>query len=105
MSKKAAARANIKASKGASSERAYRALMQEIVSFTLVPGEDLDEATLVNRLGVSRTPVREALVRLAPGRVVQLVAKPRAPGAPLGLEDHRRQLPNLRRSPPPGSPL
>ena len=57
MSKKVARRPNVKALKGASSEHAYRALKQEIVSFTLVPGEDLDEATLVRRLGVSRTPV------------------------------------------------
>ena len=92
MSKKAARSANVKASKGASSEHAYRALMQEIVSFTLVPGEDLDEATLVGRLGVSRTPVREALVRLATEGLVQLVPNRGARVAPMGWNDIREHL-------------
>jgi DNA-binding GntR family transcriptional regulator len=92
MSKKVAARSNVKASKGASSERAYRALMQEIVTFTLNPGEDLDEATLVGRLGVSRTPVREALVRLAAEGLVQLVPNRGARVAPMGWNDIREHL-------------
>ncbi len=92
MSKKGAARSIVKASKGASSEHAYRALMQEIVSFTLVPGEDLDEATLVGRLGVSRTPVREALVRLAAEGLVQLVPNRGARVAPMGWNDIREHL-------------
>jgi len=92
MSKNAARSANVKASKGASSEHAYRALMQEIVSFTLVPGEDLDEATLVGRLGVSRTPVREALVRLAAEGLVQLVPNRGARVAPMGWNDIREHL-------------
>jgi DNA-binding GntR family transcriptional regulator len=92
MSKKVAARSNVKASKGASSEHAYRALMQEIVTFTLNPGEDLDEATLVGRLGVSRTPVREALVRLAAEGLVQLVPNRGARVAPMGWNDIREHL-------------
>src|ERR1700730_4388833 len=92
MTKKVGARSNVKALKGASSEHAYRALMQEIVSFTLVPGEDLDEATLVGRLGVSRTPVREALVRLAAEGLVQLVPNRGARVAPMGWNDIREHL-------------
>lgn len=92
MSKKPASRPNVKALKGASSEHAYRALMQEIVSFTLLPGEDLDEATLVRRLGVSRTPVREALVRLAGEGLVQLVPNRGARVAPMGWNDIREHL-------------
>ena len=92
MDKKGAARSKTKASKGASSEHAYRAMMHEIVSFTLVPGEDLDEATLVGRLGVSRTPVREALVRLAAEGLVQLVPNRGARVAPMGWNDIREHL-------------
>jgi DNA-binding GntR family transcriptional regulator len=92
MSKKAAIRSNVKALKGASSEHAYRGLKQEIVTFTLVPGEDLDEATLVQRLGVSRTPVREALVRLAAEGLVQLVPNRGARVAPMGWNDIREHL-------------
>lgn len=43
---------------------AYRQLSEEIVSGELAPGEMLVEAQLAARLGISRTPVREALGRL-----------------------------------------
>ncbi|NJQ16702.1 GntR family transcriptional regulator [Streptomyces bohaiensis] len=57
-------------------EDAYRAIRDAIVSGTLAPGERLHDADLVAWLGVSRTPVREALgrlelvglVRTSPGR-------------------------------------
>ncbi|HVV42943.1 MAG TPA: GntR family transcriptional regulator [Nitrobacter sp.] len=92
ISKKPASRSNAQTLKGGSSEHAYRALMQEIVSFSLMPGEDLDEATLVGRLGVSRTPVREALVRLAAEGLVQLVPNRGARVAPMGWNDIREHL-------------
>jgi DNA-binding GntR family transcriptional regulator len=43
---------------------AYTALREAIVSGELAPGERLNEAELVAWLGVSRTPIREALMRL-----------------------------------------
>lgn len=58
------------------SDRAYRALLMDIQSGTLAPGSVLAEAGQAARLGVSRTPLREALARLvADGLVVQ--ASPR----------------------------
>lgn len=45
--------------------RAYRALHEQIVSWQLAPGTPLSEAELAERLGVSRTPLRSALARLA----------------------------------------
>ncbi|MFD2414925.1 GntR family transcriptional regulator [Amycolatopsis pigmentata] len=45
-------------------EEAYRALRDAIVDGTLAPGERLRDTDLVAWLGVSRTPVREALARL-----------------------------------------
>ncbi|GGO91124.1 GntR family transcriptional regulator [Wenjunlia tyrosinilytica] len=45
-------------------ENAYRAIRDAIVDGTLAPGERLNDTDLVNWLGVSRTPVREALTRL-----------------------------------------
>lgn len=45
-------------------EDAYRAIRDAIVDGTLAPGERLSDTTLVDWLGVSRTPVREALGRL-----------------------------------------
>ena len=46
------------------SETAYEALRAEILSWELVPGSVLAEVELSSRLGISRTPVREALARL-----------------------------------------
>lgn len=43
---------------------AYEQLLQSIVSFKLVPGTTLQERTLAEQLEMSRTPVREALLRL-----------------------------------------
>ncbi|AZM61510.1 MULTISPECIES: GntR family transcriptional regulator [unclassified Streptomyces] len=45
-------------------ENAYRALRDAIVDGTLAPGERLNDADLTAWLGVSRTPIREALARL-----------------------------------------
>ena len=45
-------------------ERVYRELRAALLHGTIAPGERLVEADLAGRLGVSRTPVREALARL-----------------------------------------
>jgi DNA-binding GntR family transcriptional regulator len=55
---------------------AYRALLDAITAWELRPGQPIPEVEYANRLGVSRTPVREALrtltdqglVRIVPGR-------------------------------------
>ena len=47
------------------SDRAYSVLLSEIQAGTLTPGTVLAEAEQATRLGVSRTPLREALGRLA----------------------------------------
>lgn len=46
-------------------EKAYRALEEDIVTLRIPPGTVVSEAILSRRLGVGRTPVREALQRLA----------------------------------------
>lgn len=54
------------------SDRAYAALLDDIQSGRLSPGAVLGEVEQSTRLGVSRTPLREALGRLAAdGLVVQ----------------------------------
>ena len=45
-------------------EQTYARLKGELNDFQLVPGDRFSEAELSQRLGVSRTPVREALFRL-----------------------------------------
>ncbi|NYE19002.1 GntR family transcriptional regulator [Microbacterium immunditiarum] len=52
----------------------YRQLRDAIVDGTLAPGESLRDGELAEWLGVSRTPVREALLRLGESGLV--VARP-----------------------------
>jgi len=50
---------------GSLTDRAYRQLEERIVTLQLEPGEVLSEAALSKQLGIGRTPIREALQRLA----------------------------------------
>lgn len=45
-------------------DRVYEDLRQRILSLELIPGSIFDEAKIVSEFGVSRTPVREAVIRL-----------------------------------------
>jgi len=45
--------------------RAYGLIKEDLFDFRLLPGERFSENELAMRLGMSRTPIREALVRLA----------------------------------------
>ncbi|PRY39398.1 GntR family transcriptional regulator [Geodermatophilus tzadiensis] len=56
-----------------SAERALTALRELIMGGELAAGARLGEVELADRLGVSRTPVREALSRLAAEGLVQVV--------------------------------
>jgi DNA-binding GntR family transcriptional regulator len=47
------------------SDRAYAALRDRLVALQIPPGAPIDEETLTGELGVGRTPVREAIRRLA----------------------------------------
>lgn len=46
-------------------EMSYRLIQDMVISFGIRPGERVNESELSRRLGVSRTPLREALNRLA----------------------------------------
>src|SRR3979409_2676685 len=52
-------------------DQAYRALREEIISGKLKPGERLTERHLATRLGISPTPIREALQRLEHEHLIQ----------------------------------
>ena len=47
------------------SDRAYAALRDRLVDLQIAPGAPIDEDALTRELGVGRTPVREAIRRLA----------------------------------------
>ena len=53
-------------------DQAYYALRELIVSLELQPGRSIKEPELVARLGIGRTPVREALRRLAQERLIEV---------------------------------
>jgi DNA-binding GntR family transcriptional regulator len=53
-------------------EKAYSAIRELIVSLELAPGAVIDERELMERLEIGRTPVREALRRLAHERLVEV---------------------------------
>lgn len=54
------------------SDRAYRELRRQILELELTPGEVIAEVETAARVGVSRTPLREALARLlADGLLIQ----------------------------------
>lgn len=72
------------------SERAYEVLRGEILDWTLPPGAVLAEVDLADRLGISRTPVREALGRLVADGLAEHTPGRGAVVADLSLEqaDH-----------------
>jgi DNA-binding GntR family transcriptional regulator len=53
-------------------DKAYHAIRALIVALELAPGALIDERELMERLGIGRTPVREALRRLAQERLVEV---------------------------------
>ncbi len=59
--------------RGPARAQVYLALRDGIVSAALAPGRQLSENELAQLLGVSRTPIREALQRLRDERLVEIV--------------------------------
>src|SRR3954452_13438189 len=53
-------------------DQAYLALRELIVSLELQPGALVKEPELVERLGIGRTPVREALRRLSQEKLIEV---------------------------------
>jgi DNA-binding GntR family transcriptional regulator len=53
-------------------EKAYFSIRDLIVSLELAPGAVIDERELMERLGIGRTPIREALRRLAHEGLVEV---------------------------------
>jgi len=57
---------------GSMSSRAYDALRQAIVQMHFGPGSLLSEAEIARQLGISRQPVREAMIRLGQEGLVEV---------------------------------
>lgn len=70
-------------------QRVFDALRHAIISNELRPGTVLLERGVAERLGVSRTPVREAFQQLASTGMVRLIPNRGAEVSPLTAEDVR----------------
>jgi DNA-binding GntR family transcriptional regulator len=79
-------RTSIKLGKGQGSQHVYDILKQEILSLKLRPSEMLDEKALVERFSLSRSPIREAISRLAAEGLVVTISNRGTKVAPLDLD-------------------
>lgn len=76
-------------------DRAYDFLKNTVLTDPSAQGQFISEQEVADRIGVSRTPIREALLMLAAEELVQLVPKRGAYIAPL-LGNQLRDLIELR---------
>ena len=70
-------------------QEAYDRLKDEILESRLPPGVYSPEPEIAARLGMSRTPVREALLRLEADGLVELVPRRGARIVPVSIDDMR----------------
>jgi len=55
--------------------KAYDHIREKIFTCKIMPGDFLDEKVLINEIGASRTPIREALNRLEQEELIQIIPK------------------------------
>ena len=72
--------------------QAYHAIEELIVTMQLVPGEILSEQGLVERLGLGRTPIREALQQLNREGLVVIMPRRGVMVSPIDLMAHIRLM-------------
>jgi DNA-binding GntR family transcriptional regulator len=77
-------------------ERAYRQLEELITTLVLPPGTVLGEQGLVQRLGIGRTPIREALQRLARDGLVVVLPRRGILVSEINVRSHLRLLETRR---------
>lgn len=69
--------------------RAHAAIRRKILTCELRPGALVNERALMESMGFGRTPIREALLRLASERLVVFKANQSIQVAPVGFEEVR----------------
>lgn len=77
------------------SQQAYKAIRQALREGALIHGELYSEAELAQSMGISRTPVREALIELTREGLVEVIPQRGFKLRTLGAED-RREVFELR---------
>lgn len=73
--------------KGTGSQMIYDVVRRRILSLEMPPASGIDETALVAEFGISRTPVREALIRLATDGYVTLLPNRGASVSPLDIKE------------------
>jgi DNA-binding GntR family transcriptional regulator len=81
--------------RGQGAVRVYEALREDILSLSIPPGELLDEVQIGRRFQLSRSPVREALIRLASEGLVKTLPNKSTMVAPLHLEEFPAYIDSL----------
>lgn len=83
---------SVEQSGDAASVRAYRVIERAIVTLELAPGSMTTESALAERVGFGRTPLREAIQRLAWEGLVEIRPRAGLAVAPLHASDWLRVL-------------
>ena len=76
-----------KRARGEGALKIYNALRHDILTMSLAPGALLDEVKIAARFEVSRSPVREALIRLSSEGLVKTLPNKSTLVAPLNVEE------------------
>ncbi|WP_343079271.1 GntR family transcriptional regulator [Ostreiculturibacter nitratireducens] len=85
-------KAEKKQAKGLGARHVYEELRREILTLALEPGTPLDETTLSQRFSMSRSPIREALVRLSADGLVEMLSNRSTLVAPIDLAGFPRYV-------------
>lgn len=68
-------------------EKAYNLIKKKIVKCELMPGTSLSESDIALELGISRTPVREAILRLSQENFVTIYPRKGIIVSPISVKD------------------
>ena len=67
-------------------EQAYQTIRSRIITMELKPGDPLNDRELAEQMGISRTPMREALIMLNIAHMVTIKPQSGTYVAPIDLE-------------------
>ena len=81
-----------KPARGGGGRHVYETLKREILELELSPGTPLDEAALAERFSMSRSPIREALVRLSAESMVEMLSNRTTIVTPINLMEFPRYV-------------
>lgn len=84
-----------KFARGKGVEAAYNEVRRRILTLDLEPGSDLDEKELAKTLEISRTPLREAILRLSGEHLVTITPNRGAQVTPISVTDFPQYIDSL----------